>query len=68
MSDDIDSITANKLSKLEKNLLEWRNKMTSWERKFCAEHVCRWRVYGPLTKMSVKQRNTLVQIVNKYDV
>ena len=67
MSDYIDTITQEKLDKLAENYDEWRTSMTSFEKTFCANTNSRYRMYGPMTQMSPKQRNILTEIVFKYD-
>jgi len=67
MSVDIDFITKDKLVKLVDMLPVWREDMNEFERSFSSGLVSRYRSFGPFTKMSVKQINTLTEIVFKFD-
>lgn len=67
MAEDMDTITKGKLAKLVDMLPVWREDMNEFERSFSSGLVSRYRAFGPFTKMSVKQINTLTEIVFKFD-
>jgi len=66
-NDHIDCLTQDKLTKLTHKMAQWRPSMNDWERKFCTDHIVRFRNHGPYMQMSAKQRNTLSEIVFKFD-
>ena len=63
--DGIDAATNDKIAAIEPNWPEWQYRCTGFEKKFIADTLVRWRIYGPQMNMSVKQRNLLTEIYIK---
>lgn len=65
MTEEIDILSREKLTTLNKHWPEWRFRCSDWEKEFIADLLTRYRTYGPGMRLSAKQRNCLAEIHDK---